>query len=380
MSQISMEQLRSLLSAPRPPCISIYQPTHRRHPENRQDPIRFKNLVRSVEDSLRQKYPTRDVREFLTPLQGLAGKASLWNHARDGLAVLLAAEIFEVFQLQRSVPELAIVADSFHLKPLFRYVQSADRFQVLALTRDRAWMLEGNRYVLDVETLPDDFPTRRDQVVPPEPSQAGVSVASSSAGVGSPKMMRGHGIDKEDLDTEKFFRAVDRAVTAQFSKPTGLPLVLAALAEHQGIFRKLSQNPMLLPAGVEGNPEPMTPEDLRQRVWKIFEPHYLARLEQLKENFRNAHARQAGSADLADVARAAVAGRVGTLLVEADRVIPGVLNRTDGSIRFRDLASPDVDDLLDDLAEVVAAARGEVVVVPADRMPGNTGLAAIYRY
>jgi len=42
--------------------------------------------------------------------------------------------MFRVYRLQRPVPELAIVADSFHTKPLLRILQSADRYQVLALT------------------------------------------------------------------------------------------------------------------------------------------------------------------------------------------------------------------------------------------------------
>ena len=35
------------------PCLSLYQPTHRRHPENDQDRIRFRNLVKQMEESLR---------------------------------------------------------------------------------------------------------------------------------------------------------------------------------------------------------------------------------------------------------------------------------------------------------------------------------------
>jgi hypothetical protein len=34
------------------PRLSLFQPTHRRHPENRQDPIRFRNLVSRLETSL----------------------------------------------------------------------------------------------------------------------------------------------------------------------------------------------------------------------------------------------------------------------------------------------------------------------------------------
>jgi hypothetical protein len=39
-----------------------------------------------------------------------------------------------------------------------------------------------------------------------------------------------------------------------------------------------------------------------------------------------------------------------------------------------------VDDLLDDLSEKVLEKGGQVVVVPAERMPTKEGAAAIYRY
>jgi hypothetical protein len=36
--------------------------------------------------------------------------------------------------------------------------------------------------------------------------------------------------------------------------------------------------------------------------------------------------------------------------------------------------------LLDDLSAVVLQNGGEVIIVPAERMPTDTGLAAIYRF
>lgn len=41
---------------------------------------------------------------------------------------------------------------------------------------------------------------------------------------------------------------------------------------------------------------------------------------------------------------------------------------------------PEVGDLLDDLAEAVLRTGGDVVVVPKDQMPSESGLAAILRY
>ena len=45
-----------------------------------------------------------------------------------------------------------------------------------------------------------------------------------------------------------------------------------------------------------------------------------------------------------------------------------------------DLSDPEMDDVLDDLAELVLRMKGDVVVVPAERMPSTTGAVAIYRY
>lgn len=380
MNALTTAQLLSLVGRRESPCISLYQPTHRHHPDNQQDPIRFKNLTKRLEESLRQKFPTRDTRELLQPFQDLASDSMFWNHTWDGLAMFAGPGVLHVFRLQRSVPELAIVADSFHVKPLLRYLQSADRFLVLGISRDKATVWLGNRYALDLETLPPDFPAKREQVVTNERGAPGHSIASSNSGAGSPKIIHGHEDGKHDLEAEKFFRAVDRAMTQHFTKPTGLPLVLVALPEHQSLYRRVAQNNHLLADGVPSNPQALSVEELRQRAWEVMQPHYVKRLQKLKEDYATAQARGYGSADLADVARAAVAGRVGILLLEAERIIPGRIDPESGAIQVGQLDSPDTDDLLDDLAELVLSRGGEVVVTPKDQMPTTTGLAAVYRY
>jgi hypothetical protein len=63
-----------------PPCLSLYQPTHRHHPDNQQDPIRFRNLVKTLEQSLRQEYSNRELRPLLPPFNDLASDRDFWNH------------------------------------------------------------------------------------------------------------------------------------------------------------------------------------------------------------------------------------------------------------------------------------------------------------
>jgi hypothetical protein len=351
------------------PCLSLYQPTHRSFPDNRQDPIRFRNLVRTLDEQLRRLHPAADAQALLAPFRKLADDHDFWNHAQDALAVLGAPGLFRVLRLQRPVGELAVVAESFHVKPLLRIVQSADRYQVLGLSRQDIALFEGNRDALDeVELDPavsdvvsDVLGTARER---PKSSvwtyHAGASGAQSGAAVH-------HGIGGEKSDaiaheTEKLFREVDRAVTDVYSRPSGLPLVLAGLPEQQALFRRLSRNPFLLADGIDTNPGALSADALRERAWRTVEPHYLARLAGLVETFGAARARGLASDEIDAIAESAAAGRVATLLVQAER----------------DRA--DIDDRLDDIAETTLRQRGEVVVVPAARMPTRTGAAAIYRF
>lgn len=382
MDSLGSDYPAGLLKAHEPPCLSLYQPTHRHHPENQQDPIRFRNLVKTMEESLRQKYPTREIQPLLEPFQALADNHDFWNHTLDGLAVLGAPDMFRVYRLQRPVAELVIVADSFHTKPLMRVFQSAGRYQVLGLNRREIKLFEGNRDALD-EIEPDPgVPRTITEALGEELTKPHLTVSTYGSGPTGPAMHHGQGAKKDevDLDTERFFRAVDRAVMEHHSRPLGLPLLLAALPEHHNLFHQVSHNPFLMTEGIDIHPDALPIDALRDRAWRVVEPHYLARLAGLVEQFGVARSKRLGADELAQVAEATVVGRVATLLIEADRQIPGRVDAATGRIEFDDLAHPEVDDLLDDLGELVLKMGGEVVVVPAERMPTQTGAAAIYRF
>ncbi|HWQ90348.1 MAG TPA: hypothetical protein VN673_01660 [Clostridia bacterium] len=184
----------------------------------------------------------------------------------------------------------------------------------------------------------------------------------------------------QDNEAERFFRMVDRAILEHHSRPSGLPLLLAALPENQSLFRRLSHNPFLLPEGVPVYPDAVPIETLRERAWQVIQPHYLTRLAGLVEMFGAARAKEMGTDIVKQIAPAAVGGRVGTLLIEADRLLPGRIDQATGDVELENITHPEVDDLLDDLAEIVLRNRGQVVMVPPERMPSATGVAAIFRY
>jgi len=364
-----------------PPCLSLYQPTHRSHPDNRQDPIRFENLVRSLGASLGQKYSRRDIASLLEPFQSLAGDRTFWNHALDGLAVLASPDVFRVYRLQRPVPERAIAADTFHLKPLIRILQSAYRYQVLGLDLKGIRLFDGNRDVLDEVELETTLAETITAAAEAEEREAHVrTLANASGPTAGVRWGVGSKGEKNDKDRERFFRVVDRLVLEHHSRPSGAPLLLAALPEHHHAFRRVTRNGFLLDDGLDAHPDVLSQVELRERAWRAIEPHYLTRLAGLVEMFGNARSRELGTSDPAEAAYHAVAGRIATLLIDADRHVPARIDPATGFIETSDLADPETDDLLDDIGEWVLRNRGQVVIVPSDRMPTDTGVAAIYRY
>jgi Bacterial archaeo-eukaryotic release factor family 3 len=374
---------QELLDASEPPCLSLYQPTHRHHPENRQDPIRFRNLVKALEESLLQKYPTREIQRLLDPFLALADDRDFWDHTLDGLAVLAAPGMFRVFKLQRPVSELVVAADSLHTKPLLRVLQSADRYHVLGLSRQEIKLFAGNRDALDEIEPAQGVPRTITEALGEELTDPHQTVASyGGAGGSQTSMHHGHGgkTSDIDIDTERFFRAVDRGILERHSQPSALPLILATLPEHRQLFHQVSHNPFLVDRGIDTHPDALSGDELRARAWQVMEPRYLARLAALAEAFGVATSNDLGDDELAHIATAVVAGRVATLLIDADREVPGRIDAVTGDFEVDDLADPTVDDVLDDLAVLSLRFGAQVVIVPTERMPTETGVAAIYRY
>lgn len=364
------------------PFISLYQPTFRQSPDNKQDVIRFKNLVKTIENSLSQKYSKAEVAKLLEPFTEIAEDKSFWINALDGLGILSCKNKTVVYKLPRQVEELAVVSGSFHIKPLLRHFQSMDRYQILGLSRKNFVLYEGNRYGFNEIQLDESIPRTMVEVLGDQRTEPSLNASRYGGGTAGSAMLHGLGGKKEEVskDVDKYFRYVDKLVKENYSHASRLPLILLSLPENQGVFRGISDNTYLLEEGIKKDYEELKEIDIQNEAWKVIEPLLLEKTKTLVDKFENIRAQFTGSDDLSQVARAAFEDRVETLLVESGLVIPGKINLENGEITQENLENPEIDDVLDDLAQLVIAHRGNVVVLPKERMPSKTGIAAIFRY
>jgi len=371
--------LADLLANTERPCLSLYLPTHRTQPERRDDPTRYRALVRRLETSLEKTYSKTEVEALMRPFKALQEDEDFWNARREGIALFASPQVTVAQHLDRPVPELAIAANSFHLKPILRLLQTVETYHVLALTSERIALYVGDRDGLMEVDLDASVPRTLEEALGYEVTHRETTVMNA----GGARMTHGHSTprDESDLDTERFYRVIDKAIYDAYSRPSGLPLILAGLPEQLAVFHKVRKhNHNVLLEGIAAHPDALTVKDLTRRAWEVIEPYQVRYSRELVEKFLAAQANGKGLAEPREVAKAAAEGRIDVLFVEAERQIPGMVDPTTGDVEFDSLNHPEVDDLLDDVAELALRHKGRVLVLRTEHMPTATGIAAILRY
>src|SRR5699024_7601303 len=117
----------------------------------------------------------------------------------------------------------------------------------------------------------------------------------------------------DSMLTEKFIRAVGKAVGAELGTARSQPLVLASVAEYLPIFRKASPYPAIHDQVIPGSPEHSQPEDLRSAAWRLINDSELARESVERDRAMSLVHNGKGSLDPAEIAHAGQEGRIDTL-------------------------------------------------------------------
>ncbi len=382
MDLITWNDLKSL-AAPYPGwCVSILMPTHRAGQDTKQDPIRFRNLVREAQERLKSKgLRAPEMDSLLEPAQRLLQDAAFWRHQSDGLAMFLSPEAFYVYRCPVRFQELVVASDRFHLKPLLSLFTGNGHFYVLALSQNQVRLLEGTRFTVD-EISPEGLPASLDEAFPDREPRKHIQfhTGSSSGGGRGQRAAVFHGHDPSDESEDRlidYFRQINRGLNDML-KGEQSPLVLAGVDYLAPLYRQVNSYPNLLAGSVTGNPEMLKPEALHAQAWEIVQPHLVQAQQQAIARYRHEASAGRTANDIAEVVLAATHGRVDLLFVALDVQQWGSL---DGEqVHLHPGPEPGDHDLLDLAAIQTILNSGTVYAVEPEQVPDQMPLAAILRY
>ncbi|HTL89430.1 MAG TPA: hypothetical protein VL134_08505, partial [Leptolyngbya sp.] len=146
MNVLTLEQVKSLIEQPKSWSVSIYMPTIVAGAETRQNEIRFKNLIKEAQHQLQDNGLSEDdANEFLRPLTEAIDDVEFWQHQDQGLAMFVADGFYRYYKVPCDVPQLVVVSDQFHLKPLLPLLTGGGTFYLLELSQKQVRLFEGDR-------------------------------------------------------------------------------------------------------------------------------------------------------------------------------------------------------------------------------------------
>lgn len=385
MDTISKDDLQRLIQIQDQDCISIFMPTHRTTADKEQDQIRFKNLLREAEKSLKDS-PAQGIslRENLVSAGRLLQDESFWRQTADGLAFFISEEQFGCYRLPIRFDEFVLCAGRFHIKPLLPLFSSADRFYILALSQNGVRLLRCSRSGAEPIDLPGVAGGMKETLRYDEESGTQLQFHTGTAGGDStrPAMFHGHAVDAEEGKEEivQFFREIDRKVREVLRDETA-PLVLAGVDYLLPLYRNASDYAPLMDDGIFGNPEDRPQEKLHAAAWKIVRPYFMKNQQRDLARYRDNAGTGLTSDDLKQIVPAARHGRVEVLFVALDRQRWGRYDPEQNEVSFHDRAQRDSEDLLNLAAAETLRHGGMAYALKSDQLPApESSAAALLRF
>lgn len=305
--------LKTLIDHSGGPAISIYIPTHRKGPGTEQDPIRLHNQIAKADASLEDLgFKPRSREGILAEARALLRDRGFWEHRQSGLGVFVTAEgTTTTVTMHHAAPERTVVADSFHIRPLLIDLDPLE-VQVLVLTMGRVRL-----YVMSrdgIEVAPADLPDSFEDVNWFVDREAALQHHSDSRG-GS-RVHHGHDPqDLESADRDRFLAAIDDALPP--GKANGFPLVVLGVDDLADRFIARSERKAVSPPR-SGVGDADDANQVRDRATPALDEIEAANREKIMETARAQMGKGHGLFDLAESLRAAVAGRVSELILDAD--------------------------------------------------------------
>lgn len=379
--------LNMLMDATPSPGVSFYLPTHVRGAETRQDPIRLKNLITEVRQSLASTgLKPQELDAILDPATALLGDNDFWQHQDIGLALFLGGGQMHSYKVPIALDAKVAVGPAFHLTPLLPLLAADGAFHVLTITAQSVRLFKASRFSMeedDTVDLPrsiDDVSGQSDYQDPLQASPIGrphtgtINITKSQVWGDSPE-------DWRKANTVEFVHRIAQALERHLATHRS-PVVLIADAEIPGHFQKLSDLGSLLAGVIETNPETLDVKALHAAAYDIVRPIFeqdrrraIDRLAALLGR-GDAHA----TIDAEAIVKAAHVGRIDMLMLAEGAELWGQFDAATGTVSLGGETATADQDLLDDVAAQVLRHGGAITMLSLDEMPDGAPAAAVLRF
>ncbi len=346
------------------PSLTVTLPTHRTSPDNRQDPIRVRNLAEEAASRLLSEFSKREMAPLLDRLEKLIAEID-YRYTLDGLALFVNREFARAVQLPFTLKERVHVGETFLTRDLVFAMNRTPRYWVLALSEQPTRLYEATRDDL-MEIQDSGFPITHEGPGGEQPLPGGFGIKKSAY---------------RDEYHRKFFRQVDAAVKP-FLAEDPLPLVVVGVDRFLAFFNEVTSFRSSILTTLQGSHDKTSPHELGRLVWPKAQEALAEQRQQVLSEMDKAVGERKSASTIGEVWRLAHEGRGHLLLVEKDFYFPARVDETGMHlIPAEDVTAPEVlDDAVDEIIEAVMSKQGKVVFLENGQLEAHQRIALILRY
>ncbi|MDR7871460.1 MAG: hypothetical protein RIN55_11405 [Tissierellaceae bacterium] len=386
MDILTINDLDNLINKEEGTFISIYLPTFRSGVDIRQNPIRFKQLLREAEATLYDMgWRKEDIETFLKPATELVTDTKFWQNQSDGLAYFIHEDGITYFRVPFEFKESVTVSNKVYIKPLLPLFSGNGQFNILALSKNAVRFFRctrQNAVEIELEDLPRSmFDMQVDDDYEDIDTRTSLRLGSNQLVYNKATQAQTNENEYEKNELTRYFRAIDEALL-NFHEGENIPLVLAGVEYLIPIYREKSNYPNIVKDFIRGNPEMLSTDDLHKLAWEVVEPIFLEAQELAKSKYTQFSGQRNNLVlnSLDKIIPAAFNGQIESLFIDKDTNKWGKFDHEKNRLEIKEEGSTEAEDLIEYVSILTLSRGGKVFALDIDEIPNEETVAAVLRY
>ncbi len=343
------QKLQALATEKNTPCVTISLNTHRTHPDNAQDAIQLKNLLKEAEERVINQFGKRPVLSLLEKLSGIESEIDV-NYHLDSLHIYLSNDTKEIIKSTWPANENGVhISDTFDIRSLITLYNRSEEYFILLLSQSGVTLYHAINDGISKEITNDDFPFSENQHYLTDHEKRSES-----------KLM--------DNMVREYFNGVDKAVVKMYNE-TGSHVVVICTEDNYSRLMHVADKPAVYIGYANIDYNHITTHHLAKQGWEIVKDLQHQRRAAAISEIKEAVGKGNVLTDLQEIYQASIDGRGDLLMVHQDFAQPVHMTSDRTFELATDATKPGVlDDITSHIAWEVLSKNGRVFFTSQDEI------------
>ena len=343
------QKLEALATEKNTPCVTISLNTHRTHPDNTQDVIQLKNLLKEAEERVVKEFGKRPVSSLLEKLSSVESEIDV-NYNLDSLHIYLSNDTKEIIKSAWSTNENGVhISDTFDIRSLIKSYNRSEEYFILLLSQSGVKLYNAVNDGISNEIKNDDFPFSENPYYVIDHEKRSDS-----------KIM--------DNMVREYFNKVDKAVVKMYNE-TCLHCIVICTEDNYSRLMQVADKPAIYHGYANIDYNNTTTHHIAKQSWEIVKELQRNRRTEAISEIKEAVGHGNVLTDLQEIYQASIDGRGDLLMVYEDFAQPVYMTSDRNFELITDTTKPDViDDITSNIAWEVLSKNGRVFFTTHDEI------------